>query len=75
MNPWITKMITYVIRWQVLQDLFVGEYGIFTLGVRYAVAIILPIMGTFFLAFPIIEDSGYLPRMAMLIDRISKKLA
>jgi ferrous iron transport protein B len=45
-----------------------------TLGVRYAVALILPIVGTFFLAFSIIEDSGYLPRLAMLIDRVFKKI-
>ena len=55
-----------------VQDLFVGEYGILTLGLRYAVAIILPIVGTFFLAFSILEDTGYLPRLAMLMDRVFK---
>ena len=57
-----------------MQDLFIGEYGMFTLGLRYAVAIILPIVGTFFFAFSIMEDSGYFPRMAMLIDRLFKKI-
>jgi len=47
---------------------------VITLGVRYAVAIILPIVGTFFLAFSVIEDSGYLPRLAMLIDRVFKRI-
>ncbi len=55
-------------------DLFAGEYGIITLGVRYSFAIILPIVSTFFIAFSIIEDTGYLPRLAMLIDRIFKKI-
>lgn len=73
-NPWITGIFTSILPWKVLQDLFVGEYGILTLGVRYAVAIILPIVGTFFLAFSIMEDSGYFPRMAMLIDRLFKKI-
>jgi ferrous iron transport protein B len=73
-NPWITGLFTAMIPWAVLRDLFVGEYGILTLGLRYAVAIILPIVGTFFLAFSIMEDSGYFPRMAMLIDRIFKKI-
>jgi ferrous iron transport protein B len=31
-------------------------------------------VGTFFLGFSIIEDSGYLPRLAMLIDRVFKKI-
>jgi ferrous iron transport protein B len=52
----------------------VGEYGIITLGVRYAIALILPIVGTFFIVFSIIEDTGYLPRMALLIDRVFKKI-
>jgi len=57
-----------------LRELVGGEYGILTLGVRYAVAIVLPIVGTYFLAFSAIEDSGYLPRLAMLIDRVFKKI-
>jgi ferrous iron transport protein B len=55
-----------------LQDLLIGEYGVISLGLRYAIAIILPIVTTFFLAFALIEDSGYLPRLAMLIDRLFK---
>lgn len=55
-------------------DLFAGEYGIITLGVRYAIAIIFPIVATFFIAFSIIEDTGYLPRLAMLVDRLFKKI-
>jgi len=45
-----------------------------SLGVRYAVALILPIVTTFFIAFAIIEDTGYLPRLALLIDRLFKKI-
>ncbi len=71
-NPWATNWIISVIPWKVLQDLFIGEYGIITLGLSYAFAIILPIVGTFFIVFSIIEDSGYLPRLAMLIDRVFK---
>jgi ferrous iron transport protein B len=52
--------------------LFVGEYGIITLGIRYAVGIILPIVATFFLFFSILEDSGYFPRLALLVDRMFK---
>jgi ferrous iron transport protein B len=73
-NPWINRLLEATIPWKVLRDLIGGEYGVLTLGVRYAVALILPIVGTFFLAFSIIEDSGYLPRLAMLIDRVFKKI-
>lgn len=73
-NPFVTGIFTSIIPWQALQDLFVGEYGVITLGFRYAVALILPIVTLFFIVFSIIEDTGYLPRLAMLIDRIFKKI-
>jgi ferrous iron transport protein B len=73
-NPYITSIFTGVIPWKPVQDLLVGEYGVLTLGLRYAVALILPIVTFFFLVFSVIEDSGYLPRLAMLIDRTFKKI-
>lgn len=73
-NPWVNNVVTANIPWHWLQELLAKEYGIITLGFRYAVAIILPIVGTFFFAFSIIEDSGYLPRLALLVDRIFKKI-
>jgi ferrous iron transport protein B len=73
-NPFITQLFETYIEYVPIQDLFVGEYGIITLGFRYAIALILPIVGTFFIVFSIIEDTGYLPRMALLIDRVFKKI-
>lgn len=73
-NPWITHVFSWLIPWEVFRTLFVGEYGIITLGIRYAVALILPIVTLFFIAFAIIEDTGYLPRLALLIDRVFKKI-
>jgi len=70
--PVVTKFFEKIIPWGFLQDLFVHDYGIITLGLRYAIAIVLPIVGIFFIVFSIIEDSGYLPRLAMLIDRVFK---
>lgn len=68
-NPWITNLLTGWIPWWWLQELLVGEYGIITLGLRYAVGIILPIVTTFFIFFSFLEDAGYLPRLALLVDR------
>ncbi|MBW2519458.1 MAG: ferrous iron transport protein B [Deltaproteobacteria bacterium] len=74
LNPLVIGFCDQFIPWYWLNELIVGEYGLFTLGVRYAVAIILPIVGTFFVAFAVIEDSGYFPRLAMLVDRLFKKI-
>jgi ferrous iron transport protein B len=73
-NPWVVDLGARYLPWNWLYELLVGEYGIFTLGVRYAVAIVLPIVGTFFIAFSVIEDTGYFPRLAMLVDRLFKRI-
>jgi ferrous iron transport protein B len=73
-NPWINHVVVSLIPYKPLQQLLALDYGIITLGIRYAVAIILPIVGTFFLVFSIIEDSGYLPRLALLVDRVFKTI-
>lgn len=74
LNPLFVSLSERLIPWPVLRDLLTGEYGLLTLGLRYAVAIILPIVAFFFLVFAVIEDSGYLPRLALLVDRLFKRL-
>ncbi len=73
-NPPVARLFEAVIPWKSLQELFVGEFGVLSLGLRYAIALVLPIVGFFFLVFSIVEDSGYLPRLAMLLDRTLKKI-
>lgn len=73
-NPWINQLVAETIPWPSIRALLAFDYGIFTLGLRYAVAIILPIVGTYFLAFSLLEDSGYLPRLALLVDAVFKKI-
>jgi ferrous iron transport protein B len=73
-NPFISKLVESAMPWTVLRDLLIGDYGLITLGIRYAVGIVLPIVAVFFIAFSVIEDSGYLPRLAMLIDRVFKRI-
>jgi ferrous iron transport protein B len=72
--PFINNWTQRLVPWRVLQELIAFEYGVLTMGVRYAVAIIMPIVGAFFLLFSVVEDSGYLPRLSMLVDRLFKKL-
>lgn len=55
---------------RVTHDFLVGQYGIITMALSYALAIVLPIVTTFFLVFSILEDSGYFPRMATMLNRV-----
>ena len=65
---------TALIPWAAVRDLVNGPYGLVNLGLRYAFAIVLPIVAAFFLVFALLEDSGYLPRLALLLDRALKKV-
>ena len=51
-----------------------GEYGIVTMALTYAIAIVLPITTTFFIAFAVLEDTGYLPRLAVMLNKIFKAM-
>jgi len=70
LNPMATKVVQAIIPINLIQELLVGEYGLITVALTYAIAIILPITATFFIAFAILEDSGYLPRLAIMSNRI-----
>jgi ferrous iron transport protein B len=54
--------------------LLVGKYGLLSMGLAYGVAIVLPIVTTFFIAFSVLEDSGYLPRLAVMVNKIFKRM-
>jgi ferrous iron transport protein B len=53
-------------------ELIAGKYGILSMGLSYAIGIVLPVVGTFFIAFGLLEDSGYLPRLSILSDRVMR---
>jgi ferrous iron transport protein B len=68
-NPWLTELVNSIAP-PLLAEALVGPFGLWTMGITYAVALILPIVTTFFLAFGMLEDSGYLPRLAVVVDRV-----
>ena len=72
LNPWVTRIINVLIPIGFVQELLIGPYGLITMALTYAIAIILPIVGYFFIFFGLLEDSGYLPRLAVMVDKIFK---
>ncbi|HHX86907.1 MAG TPA: ferrous iron transporter B, partial [Firmicutes bacterium] len=73
-SPWLNFWGELFLPWPWLQELLLADYGILSLGLRYTFTVILPIMTTFFLFFSVIEDSGYLPRAAYLINLYMEKI-
>jgi ferrous iron transport protein B len=55
---------------RVLHDFLVGKFGVITMALSYGFAIVLPIVSIFFLLFSLLEDSGYLSRLAVMVNRL-----
>ncbi|MBS0511955.1 MAG: ferrous iron transport protein B [Proteobacteria bacterium] len=70
LNPAVTGFVQQHVGIPWLADLFVGQYGLWTMGMTYALALILPIVTTFFLAFGVLEDSGYFTRLSVIANRM-----
>ncbi len=73
-NPAVTAAAERYLPWMWLQELLVGPYGVLTMALTYAIAIVLPVVGTFFIFFGVLEDSGYLPRLAVVINRVFRAM-
>lgn len=68
-NPLATRLVDTLLPIPIIHDLLVGDYGVITMALSYGLALVLPIVTTFFIAFSILEDSGYLPRLAIMFNR------
>ncbi len=69
---YVNKALTFFVSLvpiDLLQRFLVGEYGIYTMGFTYAFAIIFPVILAFFLCFGFLEDSGYVPRLAVMSNK------
>jgi len=74
LNPWITRVVEFLSPWTIVEELIVGKYGMVTMAMTYAIAIVLPIVSFFFIFFSFLEDSGYLPRLAVMVDKLFKMM-
>lgn len=52
-----------------LGELLGGEFGVLTMAPIYLLGLLLPLVVGFYLALSVMEDSGYLPRLATMVDR------
>jgi len=53
---------------------FVQSFGLLTTGLFVAIGMVLPYVLAFYLVLGILEDVGYLPRLAILLDRVMHRL-
>ncbi len=53
-----------------LREILAGEFGLLTMTVTYIVFLLAPLVAAFYFALALLEDSGFLPRIATLVDRL-----
>jgi ferrous iron transport protein B len=71
--PYGQKLCEFV-PYEIFSRVMVGEFGLVSLGLGLAIGIVMPVLLTFNLFYGILENSGYLPRLAILLSRIFKKM-
>jgi len=70
-EPFIRNLVGTVIAPEsFLGMVLVGEFGLLTMTPTYVLGLLLPLVVGFYLILSILEDSGYLPRIAALVDRL-----
>ncbi|MHB1340696.1 MAG: ferrous iron transport protein B [Coriobacteriia bacterium] len=69
-EPFVRGLVERVFEVGTVANTFLaGEFGVLTMTVTYLIGVILPLVAGFYLLMALLEDSGYLPRIAALADR------
>jgi ferrous iron transport protein B len=83
-GPLIARLSTYL-QGSFWHDILIGKLvdgeicfeeslGMLTTGVFVAFGLVLPFLVIFFLVLGVLEDSGYLPRLAVMVDRLMHRV-
>ena len=79
MNRWIIPRLVHLLSRVIpagglLEQISIGEFGILTMALAYGLGLLLPLVFSFYLLLSLLEDSGYLPRLAVLLDNTFRPL-
>lgn len=70
-RPFIMSLMSPILSGSsFIGNLIIGEFGILTMVPIYILGLLLPLIIGFYLLMAFLEDSGYLPRIAALVDRM-----
>ncbi|MEA3442711.1 MAG: nucleoside recognition domain-containing protein [Chloroflexota bacterium] len=79
--PWLQGVFAGAPAW--VFNIFVGDpladncfeaFGVLSSGIFVAIGVVLPAIVAFYLIFAILEDVGYMPRLAVLVDTLLHKI-
>lgn len=72
--PFITSIVARFVEPGLIYNVLVGEFGVLVKGIEWPFALILPYVLLFYIVLSFLEDSGYLPRLGVLMDGTLRKL-
>ena len=72
--PLFERLFSSIAMPEVLNNILIGQYGIFRISFEWILALVMPYVILFQLVFSFLEDSGILPRMAVLFDNVMSRL-
>lgn len=68
--PWVARLVEPV-PFPFLRDMIIDpDFGVFPTGIALALGLVLPVLFCFYIAFGFLEDSGYLARISILLDKV-----
>ncbi len=72
--PMTTELVAPIPS-QFVKDMIVDpDFGILPTGVFLALGLVMPVLFCFYIAFGLLEDSGYLPRLSLLLDKLFQRM-
>jgi ferrous iron transport protein B len=73
--PVVQKLVSLVLPvGSPFYELIAGEFGLLTMGPQYLLGVVFPLVLGFYLYLSILEDCGYLPRLAVLADGLLTRM-
>jgi len=72
--PVISGAVEQVTGPGTFRDILIGEYGFLVKGLEWPFALVMPYVISFYFALSLLEDSGYMPRLAGLVDGILNRV-
>lgn len=72
--PWISGLVSSFVGEGIIRNVLIGEYGMLIKGIEWPFALVLPYVFLFYIALSLLEDTGYMPRLGVLVDGALRRI-
>jgi ferrous iron transport protein B len=72
--PQIVTVVEALVSPGMIRNIMVGEYGFLVKGIEWPFTLVMPYVLSFYGVMAVLEDSGYLPRLGVLLDGLLNKI-